>query len=210
MRRWICELFPSSFFSLFIFILFFSAHTKYVSHSLRTNSWYVMLLYIMYFLLHVSFFPSSSSLPSSRHLNCCCLPQIDVAAIIFGRLFVSNRDNNDEISYNKLNQSSFFLVNWELTAVLCVCPTWYVAKREKLKRLKMFCRFRCVHRAIVMFIEFRLHFDIVLPLFSSYSLGLYFKTHSWLRFLALLSCCVLFSIFLWLQLGNASLAQQRW
>lgn len=157
-------------FSFFILLalhlhpLFFSAHTKYVSHSLRTNSWYVMLLYIMYFLLHVSFFPSSSSLPSSRHLNCCCLPRIDVAAIIFGRLFVSNRDNNDEISYNKLNQSSF-LVNWELTAVLCVCPTWYVAKKRSWSVLKCFVVFRCVHRAIVMFIEFRLHFDIVLPLF---------------------------------------------
>lgn len=59
-----------------------------------------MLLYIVYFLLYVSFFVGLFLFAV-------------VEAIIFGHLFVSNRDSSDtydEISYNKLNQSSFLCV----------------------------------------------------------------------------------------------------
>lgn len=82
-----------------------------------------MLLYIMYFLLHVSFFLFFCFVCLFLLLPAVVLLlTIDVEAIIFGRLFVSNRDNNDEISYNKLNQSSF-LWCWSEERLKMFCPS---------------------------------------------------------------------------------------
>lgn len=92
-----------------------------------------MLLYILYFLLLWLLVVSLSSFWFSRRFFLLLLS----LAIIFGHLFVSNRDKQqrdvyDEISYNKLNQSSalFSCVKCFLRCQLAVFNFFYQRSRD--------------------------------------------------------------------------------